>query len=171
MVGYFKIDGAPGDYFRCAPYATTMSVPSCASMYMAEKGCRDGRHPHCNGCAVGATHAGDTQAPSSRICGSKLCPRCHRPASRIVRGLCVSCVNRQYEIEKGKNAKGTKPVNLPTLRPCVLSVTIGRSVSETRFDKTTGMLEGMYRVLREQSGSPVFGWARVTPKLAQRSLF
>lgn len=171
MVDYIKIDGAPGDYFRCAPYATTMSVSSCSSMYVAEKGCRDGRHPHCNGCKVGAEHAGDVQTPSSRICGSKLCPRCHRPASRIVRNLCVSCLNRQYEIEKGRNAKGTRPVNLPTLRPCLLAVSVDSVVSEVRFDKTTGMVEGIYRVLRSQTGRPVFGWARAVPKLVQRSLF
>lgn len=171
MVDYIKIAGAPGDYFRCAPYGSTMSVAGCASMYMAEKGCRDGRHPHCNGCAVGAGHAGDTAVVSSGVYGSKLCPRCHRSASRIVRGLCVSCLNRQYEVEKGRNAKGTRPVKLPALGPCHLSVTIDHVVTRVSFDKTTGMVEGIYRVLRDQQGSPAFGWVRPAPKLAQRSLF
>lgn len=171
MVQYFKVEGAPGDYFRCEPYGATMSVPGCAGMYLADKGSRSGRHPHCNGCAIGAAHAGDKPTESSCVFGSKLCPRCHRLASRIVRGLCVSCLNRQYEIEKGKNAKGTRPVNLPTLHACLLQVSSEQVVTQVRFEQTAGMVEGIYRVLRSQPGSPEFGWIRARPRLQQRSLF
>jgi len=171
MTDYFKIEGAPGRYFRCTPYGASMSPSGCAGMYAAEKGNRDGRHHHCNGCKVGACHSGEVLTESSCIYGSKLCPRCARPASRIVRGLCVSCLNRQYEVEKGRNAKGSRPVHLPDLHPCMLQVSVEKQVKLVRFEQTAGMVEGIYRVLRSQPGDPVFGWVVPKPRLVQRSLF
>src|SRR5690348_2187748 len=109
---YFEMPGAPGRYFACGPYKSSMSVASCEGMYRAEKGTKNGRHPHCAGCPVGALHAGEALPSASTLYQSKICPRCTQPASRIVRGVCVSCINRQYEIERGINAKGSAPSRL-----------------------------------------------------------
>lgn len=121
-VEYFAIDGAPGKYFMCAPYKASMSVSGCAQLYKAEKGVHAGRHMHCKGCPIGAHHAGE--APVSRAYGSLICPRCHRGSTRLVRGVCMSCVNRQYELERGVNARGRPPLRPTPLAPMRMSVVL-----------------------------------------------
>lgn len=169
---YFKMVGAPGDYFHCAPYGATMRVASCASLYQAEKGCKTGRHLHCNGCSIGARHAGEAPVVNHALFGAKFCPRCSRTAMRIVRGLCVSCINRQYEIEKGRNAKGTPPIRLPPLYPVALAVLAeGQETRIVKYDRVVSRVEGIYRVLRSQPGDMAFGWVGRKPALAQPGLF
>lgn len=169
-VVYFEVEGAPGQYFRCEPYRSTMSVVSCAGMYRAEKGRQNGRHPNCHGCSLGAEHAGEKPVTVG-LFGSKLCPRCTRPAARIVKGLCVSCVNRGYEIERGVNAKGSKPSRLKPLMPVALAFSADGDAKVVIYPRVTGRLEAMLRVLRTQPGDVEFGWSTPMPDLPQRDLF
>lgn len=169
---YFKIEGAPGEYFRCEAYRASMSVPGCAKMYQSEKSNRDGRHAHCYGCKIGAEHAGEkVAAMATPVYQSKICPRCHAGATRIVKGLCISCLNRQYEVEKGRNSKGSKPVKAAPLVEVTLHVTNDEKVSVVKIPLATGRLEGIYRVLRVQPGNPLFGWRADVPSAPQASLF
>lgn len=171
---YFAMLGAPGQYFHCKPYKSSMSVSSCTGMYIAEKGRQNGRHPHCNGCPVGALHAGEALPTSSPMFQSKFCPRCTQPATRIVRGVCVSCINRQYEIERGVNAKGSAPSRLRPLLPVAIQVASADGwVQVTSFAKVTSRVEAMLRVLRTNPGEVEFAWAPIAspPELPQRGLF
>lgn len=167
---YFDMPGAPGKYFRCEPHKATMSVASCVGMFKAEKGRNNGRHPHCAGCPIGAAHAGE-KPPASGLFGSRLCPRCTNPAARFVRGVCVSCINRQYELERGVNAKGSAPSRLAPLVSLSLAYAIDGEARLTTFPKVTGCVEAMLRVLRTQPGEVEFGWTAAMPDLAQQRLF
>lgn len=169
---YFEMPGAPGAYFHCQPYKSRMSVASCAGMYSAEKGRQNGRHPHCNGCPVGALHAGEQVVRASALLGAKLCPRCTQPAARIVRGVCVSCINREYEIVRGVNAKGSAPSRLKPLHAVAVAYAVDGEVRITSIPRATGRLEAMLRVLRTQNGEVEFSWApSALPQLPQLSLF
>lgn len=168
---YFELPGVPGKYFRCSPYQSSMSVTSCAGMYRAEKGRQNGRHPHCNGCAVGALHAGEAPPVESAYLGSKICPRCRQPAARIVKGVCVSCINREYEVVRGCNAKGSAPVRLKPLGPVAVSYAADGEVRATTFPRVVDRVEAVLRVLRTQPGEVVFGWYSSAPVLQQLSLF
>lgn len=156
-VEYFSMDGAPGRYFQCAPFRASMSVSGCAGMYRAEKGVHSGLHPYCNGCPIGAHHAGEQPVSAPGLFGSLVCPRCGRAAHRLVRGLCVSCMNRQYEFIRGFNAKGG-----PLLRMKPL-VQMSRNAVEN--DKpvivdvglSSGWSEVVLRTLRSRSGAAAFG--------------
>lgn len=168
---YFEMPGAPGKYFRCEPYKSTMSVASCTGMYKAEKGRQNGRHPHCESCSLGAVHAGE-KPPASAMFGAKICPRCTKPAARIVRGVCVSCINREYELDRGVNAKGSPPSRLKPLGAVALAYACEGEARVTVFPKVTGRVEAMLRVLRTQPGEVEFGWAPAQmPTLPQRGLF
>jgi hypothetical protein len=69
---------------------------------------------HCVGCPVGAVNAGerieDATAARYEAALRKFCPRCSRPASRLINGrFCVSCYNRDREVARGRNCKGNPP--------------------------------------------------------------
>lgn len=146
-VVYFQIAGAPGEYFQCQPMRATLSQRACAQMYAAEKSARAGSmHAHCRGCAVGALHAGE-RAPTP-LFGALICPRCARGALRLVRGVCVSCINRQYEVVHNRNARGGAgpSLQLATLRMLLLEDDGG--VLQARTGLSSGRLEVIWRALR-----------------------
>jgi hypothetical protein len=168
---YFEMPGVAGKYFLCEPYRSKMSVASCAGMFKAEKNKQNGRHPHCHGCPLGAQHAGE-KPPALGLFGSRMCPRCTNPAARFVRGVCVSCINREYELDRGVNAKGSAPSRLRPLAPMALSFACEGEARTTTFPKVTGRLEAMLRVLRTHPGEVEFAWApAVMPELPQTRLF
>lgn len=158
-VEYFSIDGAPGIYFRCPEYDATISTDACARMYLAQKS-KTGIHERCVGCRIGAEHAGDLLPTAPDLLDSLVCPRCQRTTNRIVRGLCVSCLNRQYEAIRGFNAKGKPPVRLPKLFAARLRFSTGAgaptSIGVTEF--SVNRLELIYRILRSHHHVPAFGW-------------
>jgi hypothetical protein len=169
-VTYFSKEGLPGQFFRCEAYAADLSTMSCSGMYKAEKGRQNGRHPHCNGCAIGAGHAGEA-APTSTLFGAKFCPRCTRPAARIVKCLCVSCVNRQYELDRGSNAKGTAPSRLRPLISVHVAWSLAGDAKMTKFPKVVSRLEAVLRILQAQPGEVEFSWMGLRPDLPQLPLF
>lgn len=169
---YFEMPGVPGKYFQCDPYKSRMSVASCAGMYRAEKGRANGRHPHCNGCAVGALHAGEKAPARAPLLGALVCPRCTMPATRIVKGVCVSCINREYEIVRGVNAKGSAPSRLKPLHQAAVLFCADGEVQKAAFPRVTGRLEAVLRVLRTRPGEVEFAWSPAElPQLPQRDLF
>lgn len=152
-VTYFQIAGAPGEYFRCDPLRATLSTRACAQMYQREKRTRSGQHPHCRGCEVGALHAGE-RAPTP-LFGALVCPRCARGAMRLVRGLCVSCVNRQYEVTRGRNARGGAGPRLQ-LAPLEVVLYEDDGLMQARCGLAAGLLEVIWRALRTRANARSF---------------
>lgn len=122
MVEYFEMQELPGrKYFRCDKLRATINTEACAVQWRKANRANDESCSRCKCCPVGAIHAGETAASMSPLKGTLTCARCHKRATRLIgKHLCVSCVNRQYEYLKGKNAKGTKPVKLAALEPRTL---------------------------------------------------
>lgn len=96
--------------FSCDSLRARLSPAACARNYTA------GRMVACSGCRTGHRHAIDAGLIAKNVplrCSSLVvarCTRCERPTSRLVhKRLCPSCFNREREILKGANAKGTKP--------------------------------------------------------------
>ncbi|HEX5678717.1 MAG TPA: hypothetical protein VFX91_12195 [Alcanivorax sp.] len=176
-VEYFKIPNAPGEYFRCPRYHgnATLSVTACAAQFNRTRtGGEDARirlHA-CVNCPIGAQHAGiENFKPKTALQTSKLCTRCHRPASRIIHGrLCVSCVNRQYEIQKGKNARGNKPSQCPALHPLHVTVRDGDRPAQDREYLATGILEAALSALKTARDHAVVGFRGPPPRPANEQL-
>lgn len=148
-VTYFARDGLPGEYFACERYGATLSPASCAALYRCEKKSEQGLHPKCKGCPVGMFHAGEAVVNVRKIYRSKLCPRCHCQASRLVKGVCVSCVNRQYELERGRNARGTAPLQVtPLVRAPAVLLMDGAAPMFTVTEYGAGMEEVVLRTMR-----------------------
>lgn len=102
-VAYFRPHFAPNiELFHCAQQRLDLSREACANFHLR-------RHTvACARCPIGAHHAG-RQAPPQHLAEST-CARCEGHASRIIQGrLCVSCFNRQGEVERGRDRKGNAP--------------------------------------------------------------
>lgn len=114
MVEHFSLDGVPGKYFKCPNLGATLAVERCKTMYQTAKTAKIDlwlRMEKCRGCAVGADHCGEKPIVKNDFTlGKMICVRCHESASRLLRcGVCISCFNRQREVERGCNGKGGKP--------------------------------------------------------------
>lgn len=172
-VGYFEHELMPGKpMFRCERLSCTLQVASCAAMWTEANGDRpSGRNERCQRCALGAKHAGVSDANMSPIRGQSLCIRGHLTDQRMIGGLiCVSCYNRQSEVLKGKNAKGKAPLKHPPLeRRCVRYVADGRVVALCR-QHTVSTDELVLEVLRDSPKKVVFGRGVSGGALAQRGL-
>ncbi|WP_440532559.1 hypothetical protein [Variovorax sp. YR566] len=117
--------GAPPNttYFRCTRLAAELSTASCAAQWKAAS-TKIGTA--CHSCPVGQCHAlpqGGAVNTSARRDKPRICLRCGRDDLRIVqeRGICVSCANRQYEVIRGRNAKGKVPTKEMTLDAFVVA--------------------------------------------------
>ena len=117
MVEYFTLEHVPGrTFFNCERMRAKLSTDSCAAMWRKADAATDGTNNSCKLCPLGAVHAGEVAASMSPLKGALICARCHRQASRLIgKHLCVSCKNREYELLKGRNAKGTAPVKTSRL--------------------------------------------------------
>ena len=89
--------------FDCTALRATLSPSSCAANWRAG---RDGSA--CRGCRIGATHAGQPDAPPP--VSMRLCCRCGTASTRIIGGVfCVGCYNRARECIRQENRKGFFP--------------------------------------------------------------
>lgn len=160
-IDYFGLPDAPGmHFFRCEKLSATLSPQGCAANYRSslKRGDAERLH-HCRNCPIGALHTGEEPVRLSPYYGGNLCSRCHRPASRIIHGrICVSCQNREYEIIRGRNAKGMPPVKLAPLHPRRLKVAIGGRVVERKLERSVDMVELMLSILRNERGEIRFGF-------------
>lgn len=170
-VVYFKIEGAPGDYFECPRGYGKMSTKSCAQAHESSQRAdtrASGRLANCVSCAIGAVHT-NGKAEVSRLRTSHTCVRCGRGSTRLIRGgVCPSCYNREREFLAGANAKGSKPVHArPVLKALTLLV-VG-DPAPRRFGLVTGAAEAMTVAVRSDAGPVRLAWAknirgRVPPK-------
>lgn len=100
------------DLFECPrhPGGLRLTPAACATMWRRGKRCADMSDPlwPCSGCPIGAQHAGE--APDRGIGAiDSVCSRCLRPAGKFVRGVCVSCYNREREVRVGRDRRGHRP--------------------------------------------------------------
>lgn len=173
MVSYFPLEQAPGRlFFRCEAQRATLSTEACAGMW------REGNHggiekrATCRRCPMGAEHAGEALASLSPLRGTLTCARCHRPALRLIQGhVCVSCKNREYEVVKGANAKGTRPIKLGPLEPRRLVFIAGKALTALAMPRTIDRAELIVAALRDSSDRVRFAFRPAEPRLAQARLF
>jgi hypothetical protein len=174
-VEYFALDAAPGiKVFRCDKLRATLTVHGCAQNYRtALTRTEQAERLHgCRNCAVGGLHTGQKPVRLSQFYGQNICCRCTSPASRIINSrLCVSCQNREYEIVKGRNAKGQPPVKLQPLHPRRISVSVEGLVSEFRLERSSDTAELMLAVLRNKRGDIAFGFPPGRIRTRQLRLF
>jgi hypothetical protein len=103
------------ELFTCPRHAGGLRLmpKSCGAMWLrAAKHCADRSDPlhPCVGCAIGANHAGQPPERSQSSC-DVVCPRCMRSATKIVKGVCVSCYNREREVRIGRDRRGHVPIS------------------------------------------------------------
>jgi hypothetical protein len=91
------------EVFKCEPLRSSLQPHQCADRWRnAQVGSA------CNGCHIGAQHAGQKPKPprSMRL----PCIRCRSTEQRLISAVfCVSCFNRTREVVRGRNAKGKFP--------------------------------------------------------------
>ena len=159
-VSYRQIPEIPGaTFFDCTRLHAGLKTTACAEMWRAANEGRSERYTACRSCFVGATHAGVSNASRSPIRGALVCQRCSRGATRLIRkAWCVSCANRQYEIIKGRNARGVAPTRLAPLAPRqVFYMANGRTVLK-RMEHTTHFGELIVAVMRDSVHAVAFAW-------------
>ena len=131
MVELFRLQEGWPLVFTCDRMRATLSPAACAD------GFKNARNLSCARCPTGASHVAVASAPAARPAdlqhqseagrpynhrerhgyflpfrrpGGQVCIRCQAQVlRRIGPGLCVSCLNRQAELQRGKNGKGTFP--------------------------------------------------------------
>lgn len=165
--------------FTCPRHAgnLTLTKHGCASMWTRARGskCEPGDTLYlCRGCETGAVNAGHPEAVQERKPDGidRVCVRCHRPARRLIHGLrCVSCYNRILEVRKGRNAKGTRPVRLPSLFSARFAVLDGGTARTVVIDEVTSILEAELMVVRRSSQRVVFLRPSPAAVVRQMTLF
>jgi hypothetical protein len=145
------------ELFTCARNATLRLTPQgCATSWrraralpaaeVATSACA-----MCRGCEVGAGHAGAPEASSQEVRrADRICTRCHRPARKLVYArLCVSCYNREHEVLRGRNARGTYPCRAPAMHAFRATVgLVGAGTEQVALERVTCGLEGLMASLR-----------------------
>ena len=162
-VEYFSVDGAKGEFFRCLPYRATLSTTACAQRWREAQratGNAVARYEKCRTCPIGAAHSGEGVVYYSPLYGKPICCRCGRGSMRrmILRGtLCISCVNRQYEFVRGKNAKGNPP-RITLERRTVRYYVEGGGIETLTVDHSVDLVELMLTVIRKTRGRVAFAF-------------
>jgi hypothetical protein len=171
MVEYMQL--VPGKlHFRCDRQRATLSTEACAEMW------RQANHENiesrlgCRCCPLGAEHAGERLASMSALKGTPTCARCHRGAERLIHGMhCVSCYNRQREVIRGKNAKGTAPTRIAPLQPRRIWFLAGRVLTTLASPLTMDTTELVVAALRDSQDRVRFAFKAQAPRAAQLSLW
>lgn len=146
-------------FFVCDSLRGEVSVEWCAKTWAdVNNGARSKRWGSecqtisdrtCRRCPLGAQHAGVEFVPSAVVIDSKVCPRCRRPAERLIHGrLCVSCYNRDRERKIGRNAKGAKPKYLPCVHQLEVLARVKDAKPVVRQEVCVDGVEGMIATFR-----------------------
>lgn len=173
MTQYFEMPELPGrTMFLCERRKATLQVESCASMWrLANDRNAPERLDQCRNCPLGAKHAGVGEISLCPLRGASICGRCHAGTTRLIRKhLCVSCVNREYEYRKGRNARGTVPVTHPPLAPIEIRYLAGDRPARLKIDAVS-TLELVVAALRDCSKQVTFGFSAKGPRVVQGGLF
>lgn len=159
MIEYTEIPELPGrPAFRCERLHAVLQVTSCAAQWRKAQADPESVSS-CRSCAVGAQHAGESETVSvSKWRGVRICARCRRGTTKLVRKhLCVSCANRVYERERGKNARGVPPSRLAPLDARRLSLFANGQVTELRL-VSQDAIELFVAALRDSEQRVQFGF-------------
>lgn len=162
QVSYFGYPGVDGQYFRCERYGT-LSANACGQNFqLAPRLAREGRLEGCVGCPIGAKHSGGSVVSNSSGMQG-FCVRCRKSPEdyggdgvgrvRLVKdGICVSCANREYEVIKGRNAKGAAPKTWRAkLAPRITGLVARDGVTVARSRMAVDRLEVGLAALRRSS--------------------
>jgi hypothetical protein len=139
----------------------TLSTSSCAKLWEAAQ--RQRPKPWessaaCRTCPVGAQHAGRPLPVPAAEQLRLICPRCRRQAARLINGrLCVSCMNREYEALKGRNAKGGRPRLCDVLHVEHIAVVEGAEVRQVRHENVVSPVEVLLVMARSTKTPLAFG--------------
>lgn len=153
--------------FFCERQAMTLSEKGCVRLWKSARERRpdawEGRH-NCLNCPIGAANAGVSAPEASAARASEalrmICPRCTRPAGRLVNAeLCVSCYNRKREIARGRNCKGNPPIVLQSrLRDVTLCVSHDGTPAPAveMFPAVMSLAEAMILAAKRANGPVTF---------------
>ncbi len=171
MPDYFSMDGVPGKvYFRCERQRATLSTEACAASWRRADELNDGQCSACRLCPVGAVHAGEVAASMSPLKGTLTCARCHRTSGRLIGGhRCPSCYNREREVLRGCNAKGTAPVKAGRLDPRRLAYNAGGELRHLRLPISADMDELIVAVLRDSRSRVSFAYNSRPPAAVRQA--
>lgn len=171
MVDYFEMQGLPGKpFFRCERMRATLATAACSAMWRRANDLNDGTHAACRLCALGSVHAGEVAASMSPLKGTLTCARCHRAGGRLIgKMLCVSCYNRQAEVIKGRNAKGTAPVKVGPLESRRIRYLHGGDVRSLVLRHTVDMDELIVSVLRDSRQRVAFAFNSAPPPAVRQA--
>ena len=106
---YFRLEYAPHvELFHCKPLHASLTAEACARRHAQQED-----YP-CADCQTGALHAArlgiKVIRDKARAAHTRPCCRCGRHELRLIGArLCVSCLNREREWIRGRNAKGNPP--------------------------------------------------------------
>jgi len=167
-VTYTAIAGAPGLYFDCAPYHAKLSTTACAKRWreaQAAGGDTAARVEKCRGCPIGAQHADEAVVRYSVLYGSEICPRCGRGTGRRLIGgtRCISCYNRELEVRRGRNAKGTRPLKANLARRTLRYAVEGGGIETLTAEHSADLAELMLVALRKTRGRIYFAFSGQEP--------
>lgn len=173
MVEYFTLAELPDKpMIRCERLKATLQVTACSARWTEAnaKGASE-RLDLCKNCQLGAKHAGAGEISLSPLRGMSICARCHQGATRMIGGhLCPSCYNRELEVRKGRNAKGSKPMKHPPLLRFEVRYQAGGQV-ERMAREAVSSEELVIAVLRDTSKQVTFAFNARRPQLPQGDLF
>lgn len=161
-ITYTEHELMPGKkLFRCEKLSASLTTQSCAAMWTEANGENPPERLHrCQGCPIGAMHAGAGDVAMNPIRGREMCCRCGRTDLRIISGLvCVSCKNREYEAKKGKNSKGAPPKHHPGMGVFGLRYQV-EGESKVIRREATSVNELMIQLLRDEPKRVTFGMGR-----------
>ena len=160
-ISYRQVPELPGTtFFDCTRLLAGLTTSACADMWRSTNEGHSERYTACRSCLIGAAHAGVSNASRSPIRGALVCARCGRSATRLIhKHICVSCANREYELIKGRNARGMVPTRLAPLAPRqVFYRAVGRTHA-IRRERTTHAGELVIAALRDSVHSVEFARA------------
>lgn len=154
---------------ECAPRALSLTSSACAADWrrsQLQKPFPWETRWHCRTCVLGAARAGVDASAAERTAQvdavKAICVRCHQPCDRMLKNRwCCSCYNRELEMLKGKNGRGTFPtIVTERYNPRDFSIRFKKvDSSEWNFSqkvsRVANILEAMLVLLRSNN-SPLY---------------
>jgi hypothetical protein len=154
--------------FLCEKQRMRLTEAGCARLWRAAQEKRpeawEAKY-HCFTCRIGAANAGETMSDTVEETEAlrSICPRCRRRSDRIIAGhLCISCYNRQREVNTGRNRKGTRPRLTDVLHTETFAIVTAEGITVAKAAAVTGVLEAIIACARAATGPVAFTSAPVS---------